>query len=108
MTLFSNDVNRSLDVLTTLAQNPNLPPHRKQEIDQKRRALKDSVEMTVTLQRQKNTPLNSALAKINEEGRRLNDELLNDALTGDADTQSGERVRAQFMNCADSVFCDGR
>ena len=108
MTLFSNDVNRSLDLLTTLSQNPNLPPNRKQEIEQKRQALKDSVEMTLTLQRQKNTPLNSVLAKINQEGERLNDELMNDALSRDADSESLERVRTQFMNCADGVLCDGR
>ncbi len=95
-------------MLTTLSQNPNLPPNRKQEIEQKRRALKDSVEMTLSLKQQKSTPLNTALSQINQEGQRLHNELLDEALSRDADTQSIQRVKALFTDCADNVLCDRR
>lgn len=107
MTVFSSDINRSLDLLTTLAQNPNLPPNRKQEIEQKRQALKDSVEMAVTLQKQKNTPLQKALSQINEEGTRLQGEMIQTSLSNESDIQSNQRVQSDFMNCADGVLCGG-
>jgi hypothetical protein len=107
MTLFSSDVNRSLDMLTTLAQNPNLPPNRKLEIEQKRQALKDSVEMAVTLQKQKNNPLKTALSQINQEGSRIQSEMVKTSLSIDSDNQSNQRVDSDLMNCADGVLCQG-
>lgn len=107
MTLFSTDVNRSLDMLTTLAQNPNLPPNRKQEIEQKRQALKDSVEMAVTLQKQKNSPLKTALSQINEEGSRLQSEMVRTSLSTDSDNQTNQRVQSDYLNCADGILCGG-
>jgi hypothetical protein len=107
MTMFSSDVNRSLDVLTTLSQNPNLPPNRKLEIEQKRQALKDSVDMAVTLQRQKNTPLKTALSQINAQGQQLQNEMVGAALSIDTENQANQKVRSDFMNCADGVMCDG-
>lgn len=108
MTLFSTEMNRSLDLLTTLAQNPNLPPNRKQEIEQKRRALKDSIDATVSMQKQKNAPLNSALAKVNEAGSGLYDQMTHEALSTDQDRDSSKRIRSQFLDCADGVMCDRR
>lgn len=107
MTLFSSDINRSLDMLTTLAQNPNLPPNRKQEIEQKRQALKDSVEMAVTLQRQKNTPLQSTLARINDQGTQLQSDMIRTSLSNDSDNQSNHKIQSDYLNCADGVLCGG-
>lgn len=106
MTVFSTDINRSLDILTTLAQNPNLPENRKQEIEAKRRALKDSIDVTVTLQRQKNDPINAVVAQINDEGYRHQSETLRDDLSQDAATQQNSKLQSDLMNCADGVFCD--
>lgn len=108
MTVFSQDVNRSLDVLTTLSQNPNLPDNRKREIEQKRKALKESIEMTVSLQRQRNVPLNTALSQINEEGQRIQGELVRERLSNEADSESSSRTEASFMDCADGVMCERR
>jgi hypothetical protein len=108
MTRFSADVNRSLDMLTTLAQNPNLPDNRRREIEQKRQALKDSIEATVSLQKQKNTPLGQALARINGEGQRLQGELVKDALSIDSAAESMKRSQSEFMDCSDGNMCDGR
>lgn len=108
MTVFSNDVNRSLDMLTTLAQNPNLPDNRRREIEQKRRALKDSIDATVSLQRQRNTPLGAALSQINERGSRLQERMVRDALSVDGAAESMKRTQSEFMDCSDGVMCDGR
>jgi hypothetical protein len=108
MTLFSTEMNRSLDMLTTLAQNPNLPSNRKQEIEQKRRALKDSLDAAVSMQRQRSSPLNAALSKINESGAQAYDQLTREALSTDADRDASDRVRAGFLDCADGVMCERR
>ena len=109
MTVFSRDVNQSLDMLTTLSQNPNLPDNRKREIESKRKALKESIEMTVSLQRQKNVPVNTALAEINEEGQRIQAELVKERLGNEADSETADRLDAQFMDCADGgVMCNER
>ena len=107
MTVFSTDINRSLDVLTTLSQNPNLPPQRKEEIEQKRKSLKEQVEMTVELQRQRNEPLNNVLAQINSEGRRLQSESVGDYLSKDAGTDLNHRTQIDYLDCSDGVLCAG-
>ena len=107
MTIFSSNVSRSIDMLSTLSQNPNLPPNRKQEIEQKRRLLKESLDTTLTLQRQKNTPLNTTVSLINETGARIHDGLVRDALARDSDQEAAQRVQSQFMDCADGVLCGG-
>ncbi len=107
MTVFSNDLNRSLDVMTTLGQNPNLPPARKAELDQKRRALKEQVELTVDLQKQRNEPLNAVLSQINDQGQRLRSENVRDNLMNDADAASNRKHTLDFMDCSDGVMCAG-
>ncbi len=106
MTVFSNDVNRSLDVLTTLAQNPNLPPQRKQEIEEKRKALKEQIELTVELQKQRSEPLNQVLAKIHEEGNLRQGEAVSEGLNTDADTEGNQRSEINYFDCSDSVMCN--
>lgn len=105
MTLFSNDLNRSLDVLTTLAQNPNLPPQRKLEIEQKRQALKEQIEMTVELRRERSEPLNQVLAQIHEEGSRLQSQSVADDLDTTANAESNHRTDVNFLDCSDGVMC---
>lgn len=105
MTVFSTDVNRSLDVLTTLAQNPNLPPARKQELEQKRNALKEQIELTVDLQKQRSDSINNVLSQINEEGSRLSSEAVASDLSNDADAETNHRTDINLMDCADGVMC---
>lgn len=107
MTVFSTDVNRSLDLMTTLSQNPNLPPQRKAELEQKRKALKEQIELTVDLQRQRNEPLNQVLSQINEEGRKLQSQSVHDDLNADADFSSNRRQVMDFMDCSDGIMCGG-
>ena len=105
MTVFSTDVNRSLDMLTTLAQNPNLPPQRKEEIQEKRRALKEQIELTVDLQKQRSEPLNQVLSQIQEEGNRLQSETTAQGLSSDASAESNQRNDDTYRDCSDWVFC---
>ena len=106
MTVFSVDVNRSLDVLSTLAQNPNLPPNRKAEIEQKRKMLKDQVDLTLELHKSKNEPLNNVLSQINQQGSAIQGSNVHDALINDANTIHEGRVRSSLMDCSDGVLCD--
>ncbi len=106
MTQFSSGMNRSLDILTALAQNPNLPENRKQEIDRKRRALKDSIEVTVALQKQTNEPINQVVAQINDEGHRYLSEQVRDDLSNDSAVQRNVRVQSELMNCSDGFMCE--
>jgi len=108
MAVFSHQMDRSLDMLTTMSQNPNLPPHRKSELEQKRRSLKESVDLALALQKERNVSLNNALYKINEEGMRRLGERVGRNLSEDAETEDQETTRARFLDCSDSVFCDGR
>lgn len=105
MTVFSTDVNRSLDMLTTLSQNPNLPTQRREEIQEKRRALKEQIEMTVDLQKQRSEPLNQVLAQIQEEGNRLQSESTAQDLNSDANSETNHRNDATFMDCSDGILC---
>ncbi len=103
---FSEDMNRSLDVLALASQNPNLPERRKKEIEDKRDALKNSVEVTLELQRERNSPLNEVVAKINQEGEGLHLELSRERLTRDRTELDAESARSRFFDCADGVLCN--
>lgn len=108
MTAFTRDINRSLDILTAASQNPHLPPHRKQEIDEKRRQLKESVELTLELERQRREPLNQVVAQINADGQALRSDYLQEGFTSDRAAISNRQVKASLMDCSDWVMCNGR
>ncbi|MBX3032912.1 MAG: hypothetical protein KF865_03240 [Bdellovibrionaceae bacterium] len=103
---FSDDMNRSLDVLTLAAQNPNLPERRKKEIEDKCDQLKNSVAATIELQRERNSPLNEVVAQINQEGDGLHQELSRDRLVRDQVELDAQSARSRFFDCADGVMCD--
>lgn len=106
LTAFSTDINRSLDILSTLAQNPNLPDNRKREIRQKRQALKDQIELTTSLDRERNEPVNQILSQINDEGQRLETQAVHDVLTQDAEESQGNSFRQSLFDCSDNVMCE--
>lgn len=106
LTIFTNDLNRSLDVLTVAAQNPNLPPHRRQEIERKRQALKESVEMTLELQKQRNEPLNRVVSQINRDGTEWRTRAGERVIETDSAKINSERTRMILMDCADGIMCE--
>lgn len=107
VTRFSDDMNRSLDVLALASQNPNLPERRKKEIEDKREALKNSVEATLDLQKERNLTLNEVVAQINQEGEGLHLELSKERLMRDQTELDAQSARSRFFDCADGVMCDG-
>lgn len=106
MTLFSNDANRSLDVLTTLTQNPNLPTQRKQEIQQKRDILKGQIDAAIEFNKERNEPLNHVLAQIHEQGNQLQSQAVGDDLEIDANAEANHRTRTNLMDCSDGIMCE--
>lgn len=105
MSVFSREMSQSLDTLTKLAQNPNLPDQRRLELDRKRYALKDQIEMTVTLKQQTNLPLNQVLAQINEEGAQYEDMAIGRQLQQNEATIQSQRNEAVYMDCSDGILC---
>jgi hypothetical protein len=103
---FSDDMNRSLDVLALAAQNPNLPERRKKEIEDKRDGLKNAVQATLELQRERNAPLNEVVSQINQEGESLHEELSRDRITNDQSGLESQSSRKRLFDCADGVFCE--
>ena len=105
LTVFTKDVNRSVDVLAVATQNPNLPPERKTEIEEKRRRLKESVDLTLELQRQRNEPLRNVLRDINEKGEEYRDRYSAQALREDESMIRSRQTRQVFIDCGDAVMC---
>jgi hypothetical protein len=107
LTVFTKDVNRSVDVLTIAAQNPNLPPERRAELEEKRRGFKESVDLTLELERQRNEPLRTVLREINDQGGLYRDRYTGDVMREDESTIRAQRTRQTFLDCADGIMCAG-
>ena len=105
---FSDEMNRSLDILNVASQNPNLPEKRRQEILDKRRQLKDSVEETIELQKERNAPINEVVAQINQQGTDYEAAVTDERFSNENSQLRVETARKQFMDCADGVMCEGK
>lgn len=103
---FSEDMNRSIDILAMASQNPNLPDRRKKEIEDKTDSLKKSVEITLELQRERNLPLNQVVAQINAEGEGIYLDLSRNRLTRDQTELEANTAKGRFFDCADGVMCE--
>ncbi len=105
MTKFSEEMNQSLDMLNILEQNPNLPSKRKNEISEKRKKLKDSIDATLQLQEVKNTPLNAVVSQITREGRIYQGKATQRVFSNEADRINSERSEAELFDCSDGILC---
>lgn len=105
MSRFSEDMNNSLDVLTTSLQNPHLPDNRRLELERKRKALKDQVEVTISLQKQKNIPLNQALYLINSQGKKYQSKATQEVLDLDNAHNNNRQNHESLFDCADGIMC---
>lgn len=108
LSIATRDFDQSLGILNAASQNPHLPPKRREEIESKRRALRESVELTLELQKQRNEPLNRVSAQINAEGERYRGDASESALSNEAATIEAGFSRGKFMDCADGIMCEGR
>ena len=108
LTKFSGEMNRSLDILDVLEQNPNLPEKRKEEMREKRQKLKGSIESTLQLHDVQNTPLNAVISQITEEGRFYQGQATSRVLGNEANRINSERSQRQLFDCSDGVLCAGQ
>lgn len=108
MTTLTKDLNRSMDILAVSSQNPHLPPHRKAEIEGKRQALKESMDMTLKLEKERTEPLNRIVSQVNEEGEKYRDDRSERILSGDRSRIDNDSVKSRFFDCADGVMCERR
>ncbi|MGK5086524.1 hypothetical protein WDW86_03105 [Bdellovibrionota bacterium FG-2] len=105
MQAFTRDMNRSIDVLTVASQNPNLPPNRKLEIDQKRQGLKDQVDLTLRLRQEQAKPVGEIMQYITAEGLNAQDEATRSNLSVQSGTESKASHAVRMNDCGDGVFC---
>lgn len=108
MTTLTKDLNRSLDILSVSSQNPHLPAHRKVELEDKSRTLKEAMDMTLKLERERSEPLNRVLSEINSEGEEYRDARSLRIISGDKVRIEQDSVRSSFFDCADGIMCDRR
>ena len=106
LTQFTYDMNRSLDMLTTMAQNPNLPDARKRDIEAKRQALKESIEMTLALRNESNQGLSQVLSQINSQGESLRQQAFQNEVKSDESASRNQSLREVFFDCSDGTMCD--
>ena len=108
LAVFAKDLQRSLDMLTAAAQNPNLPPNRRAEIEEKRRVLKESVDLTLSLGRERDGQLSQVEAQINEAGDRHKAARAASAVSSDIGEEQLQSAKFNLMDCADGVMCGGQ
>ncbi len=105
MNRLATDVGKSLDLLTSIERNPNLPEKRKEEIRKKKNDLSRSFETTVLLEKQKNDPVNSVLNKVALEGEITEKKRLSNLFQSEANKQNRGQLDQSFFNCADGFMC---
>ena len=106
MTMFASDMSKTMDFMTaTVSHNPHLPDNRKKEVERKRQALKDQIELTLSLNRHKNEPLNDVLLQINKSASRYRDVATRRALDDDESFRSDQATGSSLLNCSDGYLC---
>ncbi len=105
LSIFTKDLNTSLDILTASSQNPHLPSNRKLEIDDKRRQLKEQVELTLTLKKERSEPLNAVMSQISSSGNDIRQEIVKEKFHQDDATLRNARMKSQLLDCADGLPC---
>ncbi len=106
MSKFSLDMGRSIHILSELSNNPNLPPHRKRELERKASRFKDSVEVSLQLEQKVNQPINTILAQINMEGRNIESSETEQNLNNETASSRSNDLYNSFFDCADGVYCE--
>ena len=102
---FSEDAGRSLQILTELSQNPNLPLNRRNELQDKRRAFKEAVDMTLDMQQEQSNPINQITAQINQEGRLAEEASTNRAIGIEGSEVNLGLLKGAYNDCGDRANC---
>ena len=103
---FATEMGRSLEALSILEDNPNLPEIRKKELGGKRVRLSQSIDSALRLQNLKNSPLNAIMAQITSEGRKYEGQATDRVLGINADKINFRRSEMAYFDCSDGVLCD--
>jgi hypothetical protein len=107
MARFSNDMNKSIDfIISKVETNPNIPEKRKVEAARKRKALKEQIDMTLSLYYSRNKPLNEVLYQVNSEGRKYKNEYFLNKHNIKRSYQMQNQIESEFFDCSDSIFCN--
>jgi hypothetical protein len=102
---FSHKMSQSLDFMTRVTQNVHLPDNRKAEAEQKRKALKEQIEMTMVLEGKRSESLNNVLVQISQEGERYEGVARGHRVNTNKATRRGESNRSSLLDCADDILC---
>lgn len=103
---FATDMDLAISTAAHLAQNPHLPPERVKELNEKRKALKDSIDVTLELKSKKTDPINKIVSEINSLGRKYQ-MIASDREIETEDTEIElRRATHSLLDCADRVSCE--
>lgn len=107
LTIAANNLEKSLDFMAAkVGTNPHLSKFGKTEGSRKTKALKDQIELALTLYKEKNEPLNNVLRKINEEGLSYQSQITKGKLKTDEANNINRSTESMYMDCGDDIFCN--
>jgi hypothetical protein len=101
------DAEKSVEILSLAARNPNLPPARQAEAATLRQQLKDSLDMTLAMRKKESDQLSTVLSDIHEEGNAFEGDVSRRSLESDAAQKNDQRLKGLYFDCSDNVFCGG-
>lgn len=106
MGVFSEDMGQTLDfIYSKLSTNPHLPTKIKKDVELKRRAFKDHVELSLSLEKANTQPLNQVLFQINREGMKYQSKSTKAEIKVDTTTSKARHIDSLFFDCSDGIGC---
>ncbi len=107
MGTYNEDMGKTLDFIASkLSTNPNLPEKRQTEVDRKRSAFKDQVELSLNFENRYAEPLNQVLYRINKEGAKYMESAASREINHEGQSHHSQRIQNLFMDCADGIGCE--
>ncbi len=107
MGTYTEDMSKTIDFISSkLSTNPNLPEKRQSEVDLKRRAFKDQIELTLSFENRYAEPLHQVLYRINQEGAKYIGKAASREVMNERQSHHSQRMRNVFMDCADGIGCE--
>lgn len=104
---FTEDMGQTIDFISSkIGTNPHLPKDKREDAERKRRALKDQIELTLTIDNDQKTPISKVLYMINKEGAKYKKEASKRQLSSGFNHRSNQRIESIFFDCADGYSCN--
>lgn len=103
---FNEDMSKTLDFIAAkIGTNPHLPTKKHENIERKRRAFKDQIELTLSIENQNKTPLSKVLYQINKEGSKYRKIASKRELNTNQDILDNRHIDSIFLDCGDGIGC---